>query len=80
MNEYQSEKKHTTKTQSWQTRKRKPEATPATSSLRVEKSRNHQSSEKRETEQQKPAIDERMKRNNQSPEKQQTEREKCVIQ
>ena len=39
--------------------KRKPEATPATSSLRVEKSRNHQSSEKRETEQQKPAIEEK---------------------
>ena len=46
----------------------------------MEKSRNHQSSEKRKTEQQKPAVEEKMRHNNQSPEKQQTEREKPVNQ
>ena len=46
--------KNTTKTQSWQTRrKRKSEVTPATRRLRGEKSHNNQSPEKRETELQK---------------------------
>ena len=50
-------------------KKRKSEATPATSILRSENYHNNQSPEKRKTEQQKHAIEERMRRINQSPEK-----------